>query len=710
MDRDEAFGAGGEDRLGWALLAGLLLLAAAANLAWLRMNRAPQGWDESIHLLSALDLRHALARGPLAVAGTFLTRNSYYPPLVSLLGALAGGPGRFTAVMVLFQCLLLGSLFLYARGEADPLSASLAASLALIYPPLYSQGHLFMLDMPLTAMFCLCLLLLRRSGEGKSLPFSLALGLAMGLAMLVKWSFAVYFALPWLWAFFRDRDARARRNLGLSLLAAALVAGPWYLWNLIPMSRDLFFFAFKRGAEEGQPAVFSLAGLTYYARILPAQLGRWPFWLFAISLPFGIRHPKYRRWLLWVLVPSLAFTLLHNKKDRYFMPLLPLVALMSAHLLHQAARGERRRLLAALGVFLCASQYLWANFPLSPSWPGQDRPLRRDWAMDRVFGEIRSLEKPGDSPSLVVVPDFQRMNNLNYGFFSRAYFPEVRVGGIFNFPLFADYVLAKTGDQGPSFSDAGERKDILERLLDPGSEISRIYARVAEFPLPDGSQALLFRRRDPIPVDDARFRADVRKFLRQALSHYLKGEKGLKVNLKLKKGDARIEELDAGFESGEVGDYQHKPAGLEMGPVRLEIRDILLNPWALDQGRLQLLSLGAIRVVSIRIRASDLQAFLESQAKGVEDLKVSLEDGQVGASARVRGIPVSVRASLENLDPAHPNLWVKVTRARVGFLPLPAWLFNYAIKDFNPLLNPDQAPVKLRFRKILIQNGELTIF
>jgi hypothetical protein len=63
----------------------------------------------------------------------------------------------------------------------------------------------------------------------------------------------------------------------------------------------------------------------------------------------------------------------------------------------------------------------------------------------------------------------------------------------------SDYVVTKTGDLGLAFvlQDAGK---FTTQLLDPKSALSAQFEMIAQFPLPDGSKALLYRHRHDEPA------------------------------------------------------------------------------------------------------------------------------------------------------------------------------------------------------------------
>jgi hypothetical protein len=696
--------------VGWAVIAVLSLLLVGSNLCWWRVNQAPQAHDESIHLDSALDYARLLGRSPLAAAAAFLTKDAYYPPLVPFLAGFFGkDSAHLLRAMAFFQVLLIIAVFVYARRSYGEPAAVLAAGLTAILPEVYRQGHWFMLDVPLTAMVFLCLALLDASEDFHRRRVGMGLGICVGLALLVKWSLVVYLALP-LWLAWRGarRDRERRRNFFVAVLAAMLVCGPWYLWNLLPLGRDLVFFGIKGGGEQGQPSIFTWASFSTYFRALPDLAG--PVLIPALAgIALGFRDPKIRKNLWLFLVPVLAFTFIHNKKFRYIVPTLPFLAVLASSLILKIRESRR----AVLGLFLaavCAGHYALATLPAPFSWPYPSRPIPGNWHLEELLSAVEKDHsgQPGEA-WLAVVPDYVRMNNLTLGYLCHEHHPGIRISGIFNFPLFAQYVLVKTGDQGSIVSGLDQRLEINRNALDPNSEFSRTYGKLRDFRLPDGSEGILFARQKVIAVRDGEFDADLKKNFDSLLSKYLKGAQGFRWGIHRRPGQAWVDSLEAGFGGGLAGDFQHKPAGLRLGKTRLVLHDLLVDPAALHRGELKLMSLGSVEIQSLEVAQEEVSAFLQSQTRDLDGVGISFFGGQVSARARFRDIPLLASVRLENRDLAHPNLWFRVEALRAGFVPLPCWLINFLAKDFNPLLKNVNTPVRLDFHRLDIDKGLLKI-
>ena len=112
--------------------------------------------------------------------------------------------------------------------------------------------------------------------------------------------------------------------------------------------------------------------------------------------------------------------------------------------------------------------------------------------------------EPRDRPvQLVVIPNQLSFEPQGFIFYTEAAALPVRVdfvtgvvapsdtAGILQA---SDYVVTKTGDQGPAWS-VYEAAQLTQALRDPEDELGRQFVQIGEYPLPDGSLARLYRRR-----------------------------------------------------------------------------------------------------------------------------------------------------------------------------------------------------------------------
>jgi hypothetical protein len=133
-----------------------------------------------------------------------------------------------------------------------------------------------------------------------------------------------------------------------------------------------------------------------------------------------------------------------------------------------------------------------------------------EWQIDAILEAVRQeieTESAGESPNIAPPPQLLVVPSATY-FEPQAYiFSALRdrlrveitsVTGIVEIDSArvieqADYVVTKSGDLGWDFV-LQEAEALTVALLDPTSPLGARFTRMAEFPLPDGSVALLFRQ------------------------------------------------------------------------------------------------------------------------------------------------------------------------------------------------------------------------
>ncbi len=694
----------------FAFLSILVVSVVFTQFYWLGADSTPQRWDESIHLTSSLNFSQAMKISPLAAMSAFIKQEAFYPPLIPFLGAFFGliNPSEdgFTMIMALFTAAIIIFTFLYARLYFDDISACAAAVIVTACPIVFREAHYFMLDVPITAFFIASLYMLERTQRFTKKPWIIALGITAGMALLVKWTFVIYFAAPLIITVAEaagEKAAGSKKNMLLSMAAALVIAAPWYIYNSFSIVMKLLKYSFNRGVTENLPGIFTPQGLIYYIQLLPVEL-TWMFCaVFIAGAALLIAEKGKRKLLLVFIIPLIFFTLLHNKKDRYIMPLMPAAAVIASYAVY--ALKSNRFLKTALASFIVASGvviYVSANYIMPFNIPENCRPSSADWHIKDFLSRV----KPGST--LAVVPDSPYMNNPSYNFHMQAFYPELKLTGIFNFPMFTDYFLVKTGDVGPEFSGADKRRQILAEAQDPKSGLSKIFEKVYEVRLPDKSTGMLFKRKDAIETGPG-YRDSLNGRIIELMSQYLKDLKKFRFNVAF--DNATVSSLKVGFEEGFAGDFKHKDKGLLIKNADIIVRDLLPEPTALKQGKLKMLSLGSVEIKSLEVDAADLKNFIQLYAKKLDRLEVAFDKGLINISGVYSKVPVVASLSLFNPAPGtdRSDIIFKFVKLKVYGIPVPAGFVNFLLKDYNPLLNKSNSPVKLKFGEIKVLNGRLTI-
>ncbi len=108
----------------------------------------------------------------------------------------------------------------------------------------------------------------------------------------------------------------------LATFAAAAISLPWFGPRLFGLQAQIGARAFSQAAEAGHPEPLSVAGVTFYPRMLMQQFGVGASVLFALGLFVAAWR---RQWLMLgaLLAPFVVLAvLIQNKNLRYSLPLL----------------------------------------------------------------------------------------------------------------------------------------------------------------------------------------------------------------------------------------------------------------------------------------------------------------------------------------------------------------------------------------------------
>ncbi|MBI4241990.1 MAG: glycosyltransferase family 39 protein [Candidatus Rokubacteria bacterium] len=715
----------------WLLLAGLvggLLLVVGI---WLALDRRPPVWDHANHLERAIRCQRILAEGGERLA-EILEMSAFYPPVVicaaGALSLLAGAsPLASQAVILGFLVVGLTTLFAFGRRLFDAETGLLAALIFGTSPFVVYSATNFQLDLPLAAAVTLSLLALVRTETFSRRSRSVLLGLSLALGMLVKPPFAVYLLPPLAlvaWRALRAPDRRRRGlNLGLSLLLGAAICVPWYGVRLLGLPLQIANRAFKHAAEAGYPETLTAASLLFYPKTLLPAFGLLAAPLFAWGLIAVLPHRGVRA-LLWSasVAPFVVFLFLRNKDLRYVLPIFPVAALIGAATLRDLPAPWRRGLTVALAGF-SALQVGAAAFgvPPVPRWRPFDVPLvlsflpaPAEWPHRQILDAI--VQANDSAPATVsVVPNssFFSVSNFRY-VAARDGLPLTITRGWNRYPLGVEFVVLKTGEQGPhNFSTFKAERIMRQFASDP--YLVSTFPLVAEYPLPDGSRAILRSRRiSPrrgVGVENVARKLEAAPAA-GILDDYVREAVGLRVRVTsrseaLLKGE--VDELWVEAESAVIGELARaQRAPLRVRDVRVRVERLLINPHRLmETGALEILGVGALRIDRLVIAEGDLGEFLRGQPRAA-GVAVTLEEGTAQAVVRALGVQVRARVRLARGDGGHPFV-LRVDRVRVGGLAVPGFLVDWVVRSFDPTPRLNRLPVSVSLSEISIRPGRIEV-
>ena len=527
------------------VLLALWLGCLLADGLWVSQHHLPPAWDQGDHLSRALGFWQVLQQpAPWSGAWWFELWNqspSYRGPLTYLVTAPLFsllGPGFGAAILSnsLFNGLLLTSVYGLGRLAHSRAAGLWAALFMACAPALLNQRSDYLIDFSLTAVLTACWWLLSvavLTRPRRPWLWAGACGLGLGAVVLTRPTGVVLLWLPLValgWAALTallapPRLASGRRGprrwgpLGRCALAlgiAAAIGGPWFSQNWLTILSTINK-ARQWGVayQEGMGAT-SLVGWLYYPQLLPTMLGQTLVALvaagslLALALawrrgwrpgpwPRGAKGRALVWWLSFPLGGLLVCVLMTSKDFRFVLPLLPQLGLALGVVTAQTAAQARPWIRPWQGalVVVALSGLLSNHFGLGPNLTGfAPHPPRgeRGWPVEAIVATIRS-QSPHQLSTLAVLPDHEFLNAFNLDAEGRRQQFKVAarqtlapVNQLQDDLAGFDWFLLKGGSQGV-MSD--ERQAKLTELV----AHSAGFERAGQWPLPDGSRADLYRRR-----------------------------------------------------------------------------------------------------------------------------------------------------------------------------------------------------------------------
>ena len=536
-----------------AVIAFQLLLA----LVWMRIDRTPPYWDEAWYLYQGAAQHRALSEQGVAgwfTAWTDLDR--VRPSLVSTLTVpffALFGVSDDSGLLVNLVALGMLLLATYALGTAaGGKSAGLLSAIVVgSYPVLIGLAHILLVEMVMVALVAVTLLALWRSKGFGERGWSCIAGLATGLGLLTKVFFIFFVAGPWLvavWISWRQATTglteptrRVRMlNLAIALLVALALAGTWYVRNLEPMiTRSISAAVGAEGAPYGPTNPFYWRSLLGYL-LAVVGLGFSPAGF--LLLVFGIAGLVAARTRNWPGAPVHAasfremaiflassavlgyavFTSLHNQDIKQVTGILPATAVLTGWGLTVLA-GRRSMAVTVVALAVMIAQVLLGTLPgpltgkslvvfvfgkpLMLFYPAQRwsddtkyaAPNAAEWpiqAMLQYTLDVVDLETlPRDRVRVAAIPDSPGVEEYTFRFEAYRRDMPVEVGPVYAANLdYYDILIDKTGSRG-WVPRQPEIKRILSML---GSDGARHHLLPRTFPLPDGSEALLYGPSSPL--------------------------------------------------------------------------------------------------------------------------------------------------------------------------------------------------------------------
>ena len=403
---------------------------------------------------------------------------------------------------------------------------------------------------------------------------------------------------------------------------ATVISLPWFGPRLFGLQAQLGARAFRQAAEAGYPETLSLAGVTFYPRMLLQQFGVGASLLFALGLVVAAWR---RQWLMLgtLLGPFFVLSvLIQNKNLRFTLPLLGVMAVIAALALTTLPRGVRRGRRVALLAPRCASRSRDCRRGAAERPPaglgrvvgaGLAARCEADWQHAKILALLEQ-DRRGAPATVSVVPNDNFFAVSNFRYYAVRDRLDLRfVRAWDDPPLGIDYMILKTGSVGPQWT-AEKAIRVSERLArDPA--LARVFPVIGEFPLPDGSTATVRARRRAAggrgPGGGRGRGGGARCAVGWAT--WCATSRGCEIDVAY--DDAiragRIGRVEIRMAAATFGEFARgRTPTLRVRDIQVVIEDFLVNPWSALEGRLDPLDAGRVRFESATLALADLQAYI----------------------------------------------------------------------------------------------------
>ena len=364
------------------------------NYIWLKLDVNYLTYDSHRHFLMSLKIFDAYRNPSFNILDSFIQATQLHPPLVGIFTApfyFLFGVAQDTGVMVsaaIFLAILIFSTYKIGKKLMDEKAGILAAFLITIYPVVFNQLKVYMLDLPLTAFVVLGVYLLLMTDNFRSLKYSIFFGVSSGLGMLVKQPFFLFIIGPLSYVIIRNiiffrfggiNNLKKRIiNLSFSLSLSFLIACFYYLKKIYIVFGKLsskWTETWPTPVPESSWFLHLFRSFLWYLwGFINWQISFFYFFLFLIGFLFYFRYSSKSKsilylWILvsWILVSYLRYTIGFNMEVtgiRYTLPILPAVALITAIGIRQLPCRKIKTFFTITAVIYGIFQLFFISYPI----------------------------------------------------------------------------------------------------------------------------------------------------------------------------------------------------------------------------------------------------------------------------------------------------------------------------------------------------------
>jgi len=375
-------------KINWGIysLVAIILFHFINNLIWLHLDQTYLLDDAHWHFLFSLRvfdfLRERIFPSLAEISNNYFAFR-WHGILVGYLTApfyFIFGLTQDSAVIIsssIFLSILVLSIYGVGKTLFDKRTGLLSAFLVSMYPLVFNHMRTYMLDLPLTSMVVLSVFLLLKTEGFTSRKYSCLFAVISGLGLLIKFNFALFILGPLaiiIYKLLRKNGFKQTwRNMALVLFIIVLISFRFYglkFWevanriyscswfytiNFYP--RISFIYILQNYLTVGKDYLFFFLRDCFNNSVSPMLFILFSFGIFANNKHRGILFA-------WLGFPVflLAFLFYYPDQSRYFMPVLPVLALISSAGIMTLQSVKLRRMFITLVVGLGCFQYFAISY------------------------------------------------------------------------------------------------------------------------------------------------------------------------------------------------------------------------------------------------------------------------------------------------------------------------------------------------------------
>jgi hypothetical protein len=471
-------------------------------------------------------------------------------PFYFLFGESEGSAMMLHMASIAVLCF---SLYGIGKVLRDAKTGLLAAYITMTMPLMFGLSRMFFTEFPLTAVVALNIYLLLKSDYFRKTRYNIYLGLVIGLGTLIKITFPLFIIGPFSLILFKRiteeillnrqitepiAPSRFIRDVGTMVLLALAISSIWYFPNA---SYAIWIFLWGGYGHLTEVHGFSQnvfspkTILDYQQLMIYRGISNYYFTVFTVALFYYFflkrllhrnislsRTPFIPVIILWFLLPLFAFTFATNKDLRFLAPSLPAFGILLSILLVAVFQKD---LYPVYGAVLAIPLFLFYSLSFLSSEMFNNKiyyvllgtkhvamgrgyynlpPVQEDWKTAQILRTLQNDTHDGmeSSPQVAIISNQKYFNWDLFKYFS--YHEKTGLGFrhcdhySLTFSLEeclqivdrVDYILFKTGDQGPAYSVPFN--STIVNLLEGNKLAFREIS--CDINLPDRSKVRLFKR------------------------------------------------------------------------------------------------------------------------------------------------------------------------------------------------------------------------